>query len=56
MSFRTRRELLIQIIPRYREAGRNLKKTSLMNLLHLPVIQGNMPSGCYPRKSLLSQK
>lgn len=29
MSFRTRRELLIQTIPRYREAGRNLKKTIL---------------------------
>ena len=29
MSYRTRRELLIQIIPRYREAGRNQKKLIL---------------------------
>lgn len=29
MSFRTRRELLIQIIPRYREAGRSQKKSIL---------------------------
>lgn len=29
MSFRTRRELLIQTIPRYREAGRNQKKSIL---------------------------
>ena len=29
MSFRTRRELLLQIIPRYREADRNQKKSIL---------------------------